>query len=330
MLSGISVMCFAASYAVALALEVSRLFVRVVARTPLRIGFAAAGLFAQSVYMVYQFRQNAAAGVPSLSWYTGCLTLAWVFVAAYLVTFLASRRSTSGLILLPTSLLLIGMAHAFPNTQERFTAWTVLHGVSLGVGMTLVAFGFTTALLYLFQSWRLKHHKLLSVPRLWLPSLEQLQRMNERCLLASLGFLGFGLVSGIALNMVRARSAHKIPWTDPVVLASMVWLLWLLAVAVFSSVYRPARQGRKVAYMTLGSFLFLALILGIMWTMPSQHGATIEELQMQRAMEVDASEGVSVDETATNAAESPRESKSAESEASARTDATLGVGGSSR
>ena len=62
-----------------------------------------------------------------------------------------------------------------------------------------------------------------------------------------------------------------IPWTDPVVVASLVWLTWLIVVVLFHAFYRPARQGRKVAYMTIGSFLFLSLVLSIIRWLPSQH-----------------------------------------------------------
>lgn len=272
-LSGISVICFAASYGVAFALEVSRLFVRVVARTAVMIGFAIAGFFAHTVFLLYRFQSHPEQGVSLFTWYSGCLTFAWTLVLAYLILFAFSRRTTSGLMLLPTTLVLIGMAHVFPESQRSLAIWNMIHGVSLLIGMALVALGFAAALIYLFQSWRLKRHKLPPVARIWLPSLEHLQRLNERCLLTSIGCLGIGFVSGIGLNLVRRGTAQGIPWSDPVVLASLVWLIWLLAVAVFSGIYRPARQGRKVAYMTLGSFLFLTVVLTIMWTVPSQHGA---------------------------------------------------------
>lgn len=265
-------MCFAASYAVVLALEVSRLFFRLVARTPLRIGFTVAGLFANLVYLGFRFRQLRADGLPLLNWYTGCLALAALLVLVSLLGLRRRRRSTAGLVLLPTSLVLIGMAHAFPDSLASVAVWGVLHGVSLGVGMALVAMGFATGLLYLYQSWRLKRHRVMVANPIWLPSLEQLQRSNERFLLASLALLGFGLLSGIGLNIRRAQD-QGIPWSDPVVLASLVWLVWLLAVAIFSSVYRPAREGRKVAYLTLGSFVFVTLVLGIMGAVPSKHGA---------------------------------------------------------
>ena len=45
-------------------------------------------------------------------------------------------------------------------------------------------------------------------------------------------------------------------WTDPVVQSSAAMLLWLVAAEVFRLVYPAARRGRKVAYLTLASFVF--------------------------------------------------------------------------
>jgi ABC-type uncharacterized transport system permease subunit len=124
--------------------------------------------------------------------------------------------------------------------------------------------------MYLLQSYRLKR-KLPPHSAFWLPSLERLEKINERSLLASVGLLGLGLVLGILLNLAARGSEQRIPWSDPVVAASLVWLVWLFAVVLFHAVYRPARQGRKVAYVTVASFLFLGVVLGITRWIPSQH-----------------------------------------------------------
>ena len=58
MLSGISITCFAASYAVTLVLEASRLFFRLPVRWIVMILFAAAGLFAHTVYLSTLTRQE--------------------------------------------------------------------------------------------------------------------------------------------------------------------------------------------------------------------------------------------------------------------------------
>ena len=54
MLSNITTLCFAGSYAVALALEASRLAFKSGVRGAVMIGFAAAGLFAHTAYLIAQ------------------------------------------------------------------------------------------------------------------------------------------------------------------------------------------------------------------------------------------------------------------------------------
>jgi len=44
-----------------------------------------------------------------------------------------------------------------------------------------------------------------------------------------------------------------------------------LAAVVLTAVYRPARAGRKVAYLTLASFVFLAIMLAAGLLMDSRH-----------------------------------------------------------
>jgi hypothetical protein len=47
---------------------------------------------------------------------------------------------------------------------------------------------------------------------------------------------------------------------------------WLLAAALFNVFYKPARQGRKVAYLTVVSFVFLAIALGVLLLVHNEHG----------------------------------------------------------
>ena len=51
MLAGISLTCFTASYAVALALEITRMWFRSGLRRALMLGFAAAGVLAHTIYL---------------------------------------------------------------------------------------------------------------------------------------------------------------------------------------------------------------------------------------------------------------------------------------
>ena len=83
-ISGITITCFAASYAISLALEVSRLFFRASIRMAAVFGFAAAGLLAHSLYLIAQAQSEIAGRViPWSSWYDFCLLAALVLAAAY-------------------------------------------------------------------------------------------------------------------------------------------------------------------------------------------------------------------------------------------------------
>jgi len=72
---------------------------------------------------------------------------------------------------------------------------------------------------------------------------------------------------------VEARGQGAgVPWTDSVVISSAALLVWLLAASLFEWLYKPAQQGRKVAYLTVASFLFLALVMAMLLVGGSQHG----------------------------------------------------------
>ena len=82
MLSGVGVICFAASYLVAFALELTRLMFRSGIRGTAMLGFAGAGLVAHTAYLYYQF--SSAPGSPLSSerdWY---YLAAWALVVLYL------------------------------------------------------------------------------------------------------------------------------------------------------------------------------------------------------------------------------------------------------
>lgn len=284
MLSGISVICFGASYALALFLEVSRLLTQSTWRSVATIGVMAAGVVAHAIFLAVQFQQRSAEGLPWITWYTGCLLLACILSLTFLAILVSRSRSSSGFLLLPTSLSMIVLAHLFPSTPRTLERWNLLHGLSLAFGMALIVVGGIAGIMYLVQSNRLKQKK-PPIERLWLPSLERLQKTNERCLFASVALIGLGLVSGILLNLARNSSPDvAIPWSDPTVLASLVWLAWLLGIAIFHATYPPARFGRKVAYMTIGSFVFFGIVLAIIWSMPSNHGSGSQPLRIETAM----------------------------------------------
>ena len=231
-------------------------------------------MLAQTIYLWLRVK-NSVDAAPLSSWFDWLLLVAWGLVAAYLATVVRRPQAAIGIFVLPLVLLFIGVASLFrdvapfPRAQAQ-QAWGIIHGISLLLGTVVVMLGFVAGVMYLVQSYRLKH-KLPPRQGLKLPSLEWLQSVNKLALLVSVFLLAAGLISGIILNLLK--QGDGVPWTDPVVWTSGVLLLWLIAATIFEICYKPAQQGRKVAYLTVASFVFLGLVLGIVLWSPSEHAA---------------------------------------------------------
>ena len=148
-----------------------------------------------------------------------------------------------------------------------------MHGIALLIGTLAVMVGFVAGLMYLMQAWRLKH-KLPPAGGLRLPSLEWLEKVNGRVIILSALMVGIGFVAGMILNVIDRGGTGELPWTDPVIWSSGLMLAWLVAAAIFNGVYRPARRGRKVAYLTVASFGFLVLALATLLLVNTAHGGS--------------------------------------------------------
>jgi len=274
MLASIHVVCFFTSYAVALGLEISRLFFRMPVRLIVMLGFSGLGFVLHSLYLWHRAQTGT---MPLSSWHDWYLIAGWIVAAAYIALALSRPQTNVGLFLLPVVLALIGVAQAFRDQaafprDRALQMWGTAHGLMLLLGTVAVSFGFAAGLMYLVQSWRLKHH-VAPGTGLKLPSLEWLQVINRRALIYSSCFIALGLVAGIVLNAVEARGQGPgVPWSDSVVISSAILLVWLLAASLFEWLYKPAQQGRKVAYLTVASFLFLALVMAMLLAGGSQHG----------------------------------------------------------
>jgi len=261
MFERVTLFCFAASYAVALGLEVwhqrrPRPVLRLVG-----LGFGGAGLLAQTIYL--------AVHRPPLGWQFGwLLVLAWVLAIFYLYGSLHHRRLAWGIFTLPLVLGLVGVATLFgPPTREgeRVTGiFTVeeekflgmAHATALLLAAVGVCVGFVASVMYLTQARRLRA-KLMPSEGLRLPSLERLEEMNRRALAWAFPLLTVGVLSGLVL-MVRLAD-HIADWTDPRVLAAI--LLWVVFALLLYLRFGLHLRGRRVAVLTIAAFGLLLVTL---------------------------------------------------------------------
>lgn len=280
LLSGISVTCFAGSYAVALVLEGTRLAFRSRVRRVLRLGWGLAGLVAHTAYLAYRAVEGSK--LPLSTEYDWYLMAAWVLAVLCVTANALKPQLASGLFLFPLVLGLIAVAvfvadvRPFPQSQAA-RYWGMVHGAFWLLGSVSVSIGFVAGLMHLLHSYRLRH-KRLPLRGLVLPSLEWLERTSVRTLVVSMLLLSIGFASGLVLNAVNRRlELDDLPWSDPVIWSSGLLWGWMAAATVFVAVYRPARQGRKIAYLTVASFLVLAATLGAQRLWPTEHARPAHE-----------------------------------------------------
>lgn len=272
-LRGISATCFVGSYVVALLLELTRSVLRVPGRGLLTIVFTVAGLFAQAVYLLVRAAQHGTGSDSGLfaGWYDWSLLVAWGLAACYLVLYLRRPDTIVGYFLLPSVLALVGLARLTRDWEpfsrdEAVGVWRVVHSLAMTVGAAAVLMGFIAGLMYLTKAWRLKTKQVIGTS-LRLPNLERLQLMNRQSLVVSTLAVGIGLFSGVIMNL---NKWGHVAWGEGGVILSGVLFAWLIVATAVEFFYMPARQGRKIVYLTLASFGFL--VLTMIGVLSSDHG----------------------------------------------------------
>ena len=231
---GTLIICSAAGYALALALELLGFRRRFVWRPVALRVLALYALLAHTIHLIKNATTNSALPISTADW---LLWAAWLIAIVYFAALFYLPRSPTGIVLLPIALGLMLSSH-WANTEplasgQSLHIWGMVHGLMLLAGTVTVCIGFLAGLMYLAQSYLLKHAR-SSANGLRLPSLEWLERVNSRTL---------------------ALSA-----------------LLIVAAEVFRLVYPAARQGRKVAYLTLASFVFLVIALTSFTLLDTVHG----------------------------------------------------------
>lgn len=273
----VTITCFFTSYLVVLVLELLRLFGRIPGRGLAVVAMTTLGLLLHFAFLLFRASAGVDGGEIGLlaSWSDWSLLLAFGLTVCFLIFYLQRPDTIVSFFFLPAILGLIGLGVAArqrpPFTRtEAVEVWRNVHALAMVVGAGAVLIGFLAGVMYLVQSWRLKHKRAGSSLRL--PTLESLQRLNRNCLVASSTAVGLGLFAGVVMNL--NRWGH-VGWTEGGVLLSGLLFLWLGAATTVEFAYAPARRGRKVAYLTLASFGFL--VVTMLSVLNSSHGQASDQ-----------------------------------------------------
>ena len=269
--------CFLVAYALVLCLELGRW----VGLSPkgkswlmkLLIATTAIGLITHTLYLLDRVFLSAASNQSwrlAFSWQDWGILCAWALAIAYGWLLLRRSESWIGLFVLPLLLAIIGVSISIPSKPLNHAAsaslWRIVHGISMTIGTMLVSLGFAMAIMYLIQEWRLKT-KRANKGVLRLPSLEYLQTLGSYCLLCSAGSIGFGMVSGVIMNLVQDG---RVNWTDRGIPFSGGLFLWLAIASAIQWYFAKRGRGHFTAWMNILSFVIVAIALYLVVSAP--HG----------------------------------------------------------
>jgi ABC-type transport system involved in cytochrome c biogenesis permease subunit len=259
----ITVYCFAASYALALVLELSNLLLP---RAVLRL-FATllggAGLLAHTLFLVAAFF-IAPQGSPLASQFVSLLFIAWIVAIFYFYGTLHHRRQAWGIFVLPLVLFLVMLAKAFPHDRDEASEaeWLggerllpMVHGLLLLLASVGVCVGFLASIMYLVQAHRLKA-KTLPGKGVRLMSLERLEAMIRHAIVTAFPLLTAGVLIGVVLLIPRWS---QIGWTDLRIVSAVA--LWLVFALLMYLRYGYHLRARRMALLTIVAFVMLVCTL---------------------------------------------------------------------
>jgi ABC-type transport system involved in cytochrome c biogenesis permease subunit len=260
----VSVLCFAASYALAWTAELAYLIRPRPVLWVIGLCLGSAGLFAHSLFLIHGLLRTEH-GSPLVTPFGSLLCVAWILAIFYLYGSVHHHKQAWAVFVLPLVLGLIGLASLFQpgpgdNSSpdwlrgERFLG--LLHGALLLLAAVGVCVGFVASVMYLIQAQRLRA-KALPGKGVRLLSLERLEAMNRRAIVTSFPLLTAGVVVGIVLMVLRASDVSG--WTDPRILGSVV--LWIVFALLVYLRYGLHLRPRRVAVLTIVTFLLLVCTL---------------------------------------------------------------------
>jgi ABC-type transport system involved in cytochrome c biogenesis permease subunit len=259
---GITHACFGLSYLSAFILELARLFWPGVGWRIASLVFGAAGLAAQSLYILLHEPSPA-------SPYGSLVLLSWALAVFYLSKSLHHGKQAWGLFVLPVILGLVGISflllHADENSTtlnalgwasgERF--WGAIHGLLILGAAIGVSVAFVSSAMYLIQAGRIRR-KMLPSRGVSLLSLERLESMNRWGVNIAVPFLTLGLLVGMILLQHNHELAES--WLSLKILSTAgLWVVFLVLLYMRYATHVPPR---RLAMLSIVAFGLMLVALG--------------------------------------------------------------------
>jgi cytochrome c-type biogenesis protein CcsB len=200
--------------------------------------------------------------------------LAWLTALASLILIVRLRMAVIGSFIAPLLAIATAIA-ALTMTPKNLgmpaplrSAWLPIHVTLAFAGFALFMLAASVSLLYLVYEHRLKAKRPLAEAGERAPSLEKLDRINYRLLVAGFLLLSLAIVTGAI--WAGATWGHFWSW-EPQESWSLV--IWLMYAAILESRLTAGWRGRRVAALTIVVFtLLVGSFVGVQLVMPGKHG----------------------------------------------------------
>ena len=211
--------------------------------------------------------------LPVTSFGEGLSFFSWLVVGSFLVLGRGDRLSAIGVVVGPLAALMVAGAIAFysesaPIPPELRSPWLPIHVTLAFLGNAIFGIAFAVSIVYLFQEGRLKSHRGAWLLRR-LPSLEQLDHLNHRCLLWGFPLLSLGIITG----GVWALNAWGHFWSGEAreVLSLVTWLVYA---GLLQFRLTGGLRGRRAATLTIVGFALVVLsyVSISLLDLPGRHG----------------------------------------------------------
>jgi len=193
-------------------------------------------------------------------------TFVWLLALSYLYTEMTTDERSMGVFILPLLVALQAIPALMPGVEDRAA---VLRGPLFGVHVSSLLFAYASFALagvigityvLLFKEIKAKH---LGVFYARLPSLQVLDRMNQRAIVIGWIFLTVGIVVGV----VWAAQARAYAGGDPRVQAMsledpkifVALLCWIVYSFELFAARRIGWGGRRTAYLSAAGFVIVLL-----------------------------------------------------------------------
>lgn len=194
---------------------------------------------------------------PVNNLYEAVAFVGWTITTTYLVVGAWPRLRFLGAFAAPV-LFCLGVFALFPALdqtgagRELLKGWESLHAALILLSYGAFGLGFVAGTMYLTQAHDLKFDKLRAVLSL-LPSIDRLEKVIGRFVLAGLLLLTVGLLLGVSTLRQRPEA--------PVIDMKVVWSagVWLMYAALLIMHRWFAQGGRRFAWGAIASFAFVIL-----------------------------------------------------------------------